>query len=162
MTPYVCSLLFQEYLPSFCPLLPAPCSLLPLAWLIFFCLENSHSSFKSCPKVAFPIKPFLSCHPFQRRNYYLIFNTSGLSHVNVTANITLLLGLLLYVSCIPLECLVGCYCVHSPVYLAWFLDLCSNYGSEQVCMLCISNRTVRSGCEAQGESGDIFTCADQL
>lgn len=111
--------------------------------LTFFCLESSHSSFKSCPIAASPGKSFTflppSPHPLNKVRS-LLYNPSGLPRRCITANITVLLHSLLHMLCTPPPRTPhGQPLCPAIGHGAW--TMCWKRGSEQGCMLCTSNDT---------------------
>lgn len=107
VTPDTGFLLFPYHLPT-------SSLLCVFTALTFFCLESSHSSFKSCPIAASPGKSFTFFPPYPHplnKVRSLLYNPSGLSRRCITANITVLLHSLLHMLCTPLGRRMGSHCV---------------------------------------------------
>lgn len=136
VTPDTGFLLFPYHLPT-------SSLLCVVTALTFFCLESSHSSFKSCPIAASPGKSFTflppSPHPLNKVRS-LLYNPSGLPRRCITANITVLLHSLLHMLCTPPPRTPhGQPLCPAIGHGAW--TMCWKRGSEQGCMLCTFNDT---------------------
>lgn len=136
VTPDTGFLLFPYHLPT-------SSLLCVFTALTFFCLESSHSSFKSCPIAASPGKSFTflppSPHPLNKVRS-LLYNPSGLPRRCITANITVLLHSLLHMLCTPPPRTPhGQPLCPAIGHGAW--TMCWKRGSEQGCMLCTFNDT---------------------
>lgn len=123
--------------------LPTSSLLCVFTALTFFCLESSHSSFKSCPIAASPGKSFTFLPPYPHplnKVRSLLYNPSGLSRRCITANITVLLHSLLHMLCTPPPRTPhGQPLCPAIGHGAW--TMCWKRGSEQGCMLCTFNDT---------------------
>lgn len=136
VTPDTGFLLFPYHLPT-------SSLLCVFTALTFFCLESSHSSFKSCPIAASPGKSFTFLPPYPHplnKVRSLLYNPSGLSRRCITANITVLLHSLLHMLCTPPPRTPhGQPLCPAIGHGAW--TMCWKRGSEQGCMLCTFNDT---------------------